>query len=273
MKFSISNIAWLKENDEHIYGLLKELGFNGIEIAPTRIFESGYNTSHSDLMLFRNQLKKFNLEISSMQSLLFGYVQGIFESSKQNEAIQEVMAEAFKFAETLGISNLVFGSPSLRNINNVAQEREAKLFFDACMRLASLTKRHFSIEPNPIIYKTNFITTTQSAFDYVSKFNHAYFGVNLDLGTILENNEDIDELLSPTTIKYVNHVHISEPFLVPISNEHKQVHFKLLRKLKELNYQHYVSIEMKRLDDVKEIERILRYIRDIALEVGVFNGN
>ena len=38
MKLSISNIAWSADQDEKVYGMMQQLGFTGLEIAPTRIF-------------------------------------------------------------------------------------------------------------------------------------------------------------------------------------------------------------------------------------------
>ena len=38
MKLSISNIGWEKKNDTEVYRMMKEYGFVGLEIAPTRIF-------------------------------------------------------------------------------------------------------------------------------------------------------------------------------------------------------------------------------------------
>ena len=38
MKLSISNIGWSQDNDETIYELMKKYDYQGIEIAPTRIF-------------------------------------------------------------------------------------------------------------------------------------------------------------------------------------------------------------------------------------------
>ena len=38
MKLSISNIAWGMENEQKAYSLIKDYGFTGLEIAPTRIF-------------------------------------------------------------------------------------------------------------------------------------------------------------------------------------------------------------------------------------------
>ena len=38
MNLSISNIAWASDYDAQMYPFLKEIGYQGLEIAPTRIF-------------------------------------------------------------------------------------------------------------------------------------------------------------------------------------------------------------------------------------------
>ena len=43
MKYSISNIAWSKEYDNEMYAFLKQQGIEGLEIAPTRIFDKPYD--------------------------------------------------------------------------------------------------------------------------------------------------------------------------------------------------------------------------------------
>ena len=53
MNLSISNIAWDKENDEKVYKLMKENGFSGLEIAPTRV----YITSKYAILYWNTVLK------------------------------------------------------------------------------------------------------------------------------------------------------------------------------------------------------------------------
>ena len=38
IKLSISNIAWLAEQDETVYKYMHQFHFEGVEVAPTRIF-------------------------------------------------------------------------------------------------------------------------------------------------------------------------------------------------------------------------------------------
>ena len=40
MKLAISNIAWTAEEDEQVYAMMRRYGYTGLEIAPTRFFET-----------------------------------------------------------------------------------------------------------------------------------------------------------------------------------------------------------------------------------------
>ena len=79
IKMSISNIAWLPENDEEMYSFMNHLEYSGLEIAPTRIFpEKPYNKIIEAKKFKKNLKEKYNLEISSMQSILYGINEKIF---------------------------------------------------------------------------------------------------------------------------------------------------------------------------------------------------
>jgi len=87
--------------------------------------------------------------------------------------------------------------------------------------------------------------------------------VNIDLGTIIQNNENIDQVIDD--IDLVNHIHISEPNLEIIKN--RKLHKDLSRKLKNNNYDKYVSIEMKMQENIEEVKKTIIYIKE------VFNDN
>jgi hypothetical protein len=78
------------------------------------------------------------------------------------------------------------------------------------------------------------------------------------MGTIIQNNEDIDELKG--NVHLINHVHISEPGLKPIVE--RELHIKLKEILSSEDYSGYVSIEMGKTD-CKTIENTMRYVREI----------
>ena len=81
MKYSISNIAWTSENDAKVYKMMKELGYTGLEIAPTRIFPENPYEHIEDASKWANELKnEYGFEVASMQSIWYGRNEKIFGS-------------------------------------------------------------------------------------------------------------------------------------------------------------------------------------------------
>lgn len=87
-KLSISNIAWNKQLDVQIYALMKEIGFNGLEIAPTRIFREMPYSRLMEAATWAEELKKqYGFVISSMQSIWFGRQEQIFGTEEEREVL------------------------------------------------------------------------------------------------------------------------------------------------------------------------------------------
>ena len=75
------------------------------------------------------------------------------------------------------------------------------------------------------------------------------------------NGESINELIG--NVKYINHVHISEPYLKPI--EERGLHNELKNILLSEGYRGYISIEMSTIDDLNILDKKLQYINHIYL--------
>lgn len=88
MRLSVSNIAWAENNAERVYYILRELGFSGIEIAPTRLWKEKPYSHLREAQLYRNFLKdKYGLAIVSMQSIWFGRNEKIWGSKEEREVL------------------------------------------------------------------------------------------------------------------------------------------------------------------------------------------
>ena len=266
MKLSISNIAWTKEHNDAMYNFLKESGFNGLEIAPTRIFPDNPYGQIKDAKRFSANLKhRYNLEICSMQSIWFGRTEKLFETIEERKALLDYTKKAIDFASSIGCKNLVFGSPKNRIIENDDQYHLAIDFFKELGVYAFENKTVLSMEANPTIYGTNFINTTEQAFNLVEDVKREGFKVNIDFGTIIQNNENL-KIISEN-INLVNHIHISEPNLAPIAIEVRRLHNELSDLLEKASYDKFISIEMKNTDDLNKVKQCIEYIK------GVFNAN
>lgn len=262
MKLSISNLAWNTDNNELIYKKMQELGFVGLEIAPTKIFPSEPYSKLEEAESFKNHLNNtYGLSISSMQSIWYGITGNIFEDKDQPQLI-DYTKKSILFANKIGCTNIVFGSPKNRIIIGDDYEKKAIYFFNKISEFGSVYNVVVSIEPNPPIYGTDFINTTFEAFDLVMKVNNPNFKVNLDLGTIIENNENVEKIFS--NVDLINHIHISEPFLRKI--EKRELHSVIFRKLKETNYNGYVSIEMNLQENINDVIDVLKYVSEVNNE-------
>ena len=262
MKLSVSNIAWSPERDETVLNLLKQHGFSGVEIAPTRFFPEDPYDKTEEAKAVKNDLEnRFKLEISSMQSIWYGVTDRIFGTAEERTRLTAYSKQAIHYAEAIYCKNLVFGCPRNRSLPEGADPGIAVPFF---RELASYAYSHHTViamEPNPPIYHTNFINTTEEALSLIGQVDHPGFLLNLDLGTMIENGEDVRILAGKEHL--IHHVHISEPGLVPIQK--RPLHRQLSDLLQTSGYQGFVSIEVGKADtgNPERLKPMMEYVNEL----------
>ncbi|MBP1615203.1 MAG: endonuclease [Bacteroidetes bacterium] len=264
MKLSISNIAWSVESDASIYTMLSMLDFKGLEIAPTRIFpESPYNHLIEAKEWATKLMEREGLVVSSMQSIWYGHSENMFDSESNRKALIDYTKKAIVFAEAIGCKNLVFGNPRNRDTENIEVALPvAVAFFKEIAEYALEHHTVIALEPNPKIYNTRFMNTTEQAVEMAYKINSNGVRVNVDLGAIIYNEENIDYLKQIP--EYINHVHISEPGLKQI--EERNLHKELFSVLKFIEYDKFVSIEMGNQNDDQAVQQSMVYVQNIFNE-------
>jgi sugar phosphate isomerase/epimerase len=253
MKLAVSNIAWTKDDRLDAYAILNKLGIRGLEIAPGLLFHAANDPFSPPVEVAETALREladFDLSLVSMQSLLFG-VEGcaLFGSEADQEAFRVGMRRAIDLAGRFSIANLVFGSPKQRVIPDGldparAQQIAAKVIRDLG-EYAGRSNTILAIEPNPKEYGTNFLTTCRQAQEFVALVDHPSIRLNFDVGAIHMNGDfgDIEELIVKSAAT-IHHVQISEPHLAPAPDDVGKT-TEVLRVLKSVDYQNWVSIEMR----------------------------
>lgn len=263
MNLSISNIGWTAEQDNLIYEMMKKYGFSGLEIAPTRIFPEAPYDKLEKAQRWADDLKKlYGFSVSSMQSIWYGRQEKIFGTEEEFQALADYSKKAIDFAAVIGCENLVFGCPKNRNIPAGADPKTGIRFFREIGDYAAEKGTVIGMEANPPIYNTNYVNTTSEAIALVEEVGSKGFKLNLDIGTMIQNGERVDELIGRFSM--INHVHISEPGLNPI--EQRAIHTALRDILIDEGYERYISIEMGRTDDMKLLEEKIGYVRRIFNE-------
>lgn len=262
MKLSISNIAWDADQDAVVYDLMGKYGFSGLEIAPTRIFsDNPYDRLKEASEWSINLKKEYAFSIPSMQSIWYGRQEKIFGTDAERKILLDYTRKAIDFASVIGCKNLVFGCPRNRNIPEGVSSDQALGFFKELADYAADKGTVIGMEANPPIYNTNYINTTAEALDLIKQVNSPGFRLNLDVGTMIANNESADELRGQVSL--INHVHISEPGLALI--QQRKLHKDLVSLLKAEGYQGFISIEMGKQEDTAAIAEALKYVRDITI--------
>jgi sugar phosphate isomerase/epimerase len=247
LKLSVSNIGWSAEHDEQVYEFLSNMGFAGLEIAPTRIFkESPYDNLKAAESFARDLKRRYDLTISSMQSIWYGRRERLFGTLEERLTLAEYTRKAIDF-------------PKNRIIDSDEQLPIAIAFFRELGQYASEKGIVVAIEPNPSIYGTNFINRTEEAVAFARTVGSPGIMVNVDFGTIIHNNEDLKPVFD--NIGLVSHIHISEPSLVRL--EKREKHKRLAEALNRQGYSRFVSVEMRDLDDLASLKSVIGYAKEV----------
>lgn len=248
MKLAISNIAWNVEQDEQIRELLYQKGIRGIEIAPTKIWQFPDRVSYEEAIEYKKFWESKEIQVVGAQSLLYNKSElAIFDPSKERETV-EYLEKMIKLVSWLGGRVLVFGSPKNRrtygyNIETIYQKSQS--IFKGLAEFSYDLGCVFCIEPNPPEYGCNFVTNMSEALELVSKIDHPGFRLHLDTSSIFINEELIEEAIE-TYSPFIEHVHISEPFLEKVGDKSDlNKHSSICRSLRKINYGRWISIEMK----------------------------
>lgn len=260
MKLSFSNIGWAAEHDEIILPALESLGFEGLEIAPTRIFpEHPYDETEAVENFAANLKEDYHMTVCSMQSIWYGRSESLFGTDAERQTLLDYTEKAFAFAKRIGCKSLVFGCPRNRNMpEGVTDPTPAEEFFKAAGTKAVDYGCVLALEANPPIYNTNYLNTTAEVLQLAEKLNLPGIRVNLDVGTMLQNQESVSLLKGK--IPLISHVHISEPYLAQI--EPRDLHSELASLLCKENYDRFVSVEMK-AQPAGVPENIATYLKEV----------
>ena len=264
IRLAVSNLAWTKENDIRMYQVLSDLGFAGVEIAPGRLWDPPYG-SIDEAGEWAEMLKKeYGLMIPSMQSIWYGRTENLFRSEEDRRILLDHTVRAMELAERISCRNLVFGCPKNRNIETRRSSTEtantAACFFGELGRRARKHGVVLGIEANPVIYHTNYLNTTRDAAMLVKNDRTGGLRLNLDLGTMIYDREPLEMIRK--MVPLISHVHISEPGLVPIQK--RPEHRELFRILYEEHYEHFVSIEMGRCEDLETVMTVMEYVKEVC---------
>lgn len=244
MKLCISNLAWNNNERFAVYELLQQNNIKYIEIALSKFSTKTRNENIKIYLDYKSEWESYGLTAVSMQSLHFGVKNSyLFGTDKQRNNLLEATKKAISTAASLEIQNLVFGSPKLRIIPERGDVSKAVNFFTKLNKFAQLKNCYLNLEANSKQYGTNFLTTTQEVIQYIYNHQWSNIGINLDIGTMILENENIEELMP--YFQSIRHIHLSIPYLGANFEEYSA---KIQYFISELKKSHYTAFSILSLE-------------------------
>lgn len=260
MKLSVSNIAWEVSDDSEVLEFLVSKGVAGLEIAPTKLWGDWSNVTASAACEYRERLRGMGLEVSALQSILFGRPSLRLFNPDSHREFFEHLAMLSELANQLGAGTLVFGAPKNRVRDRLPEEDAnamAAEFFWQAGEICRDADCVIGIENNPPQYGCDFLTTVREVDQFVKLVGHDNVRLHLDSGAVVMSGEDLAAEIA--TVASICHYHISEPMLRPILGG-VVGHGAAFESLRSRRYENWVSIEMRlperRVDLYGSIEKV-----------------
>jgi len=246
MRLSISNIAWLPEEEKTIAALLRDEGVRDVEVAPTRIADDPRSLSQTALRDYRAFWNDHGIAIGAMQSLLFNRPElHIFRDDASMRATIEYLRVIIDVGAQLGAQVLVFGSPKQRTIAGIDRDdvrRRETEFFSQVGAAAATAKVCFCIEANPPAYGCDYLNTVAEVVALLDRVPSEGLGLHTDAAAMTMVGDAPESLIALAPA--LQHFHISEPDLMPIGSGGVP-HERFAAALHNGGYGRLVSIEMR----------------------------
>lgn len=262
MRLAISNIAWDIPEDMAVAKILGKYGIDAIDVAPGKYFPDPVNAKNEDIEEVRHWWADLGIEITGMQSLLFGTTGlNVFGELHSQKAMLDHLRAVCRIGARLGATRLVFGSPKNRDRTGLSDAQALEQGVSFFRRLGAIAQGEgvsVCLEPNPTCYGANFMTNSDETAQVVAATDHEAIRMQFDAGALTINGELPSKVLE-SWAKFIGHVHASEPELMPLGDggvDHRLIHEALSVYLPN----HVVSVEMvatKNEPHLASIERAL----------------
>jgi len=247
MRLAASNLAWPAGCDREAMVLLRDAGFTGIEVAPTRVWPGWEGAVPAAAARLRTMFSGEGFTVPAIQAILFGAGDvALFGDHGQRARLRDHLLRAADLAAALGAGVMVFGAPSARRRGSLPPAEAmaaAADFLAAAGRDISSRGTVLCIEPNPAAYGCDFVTTSADGASLVEASASPGIGLHLDAAGMALAGEDAAAAVRTLAGRFA-HFHASEPDLGPWQSPSAD-HAGIGAALAGSGYPGWVSLEMR----------------------------
>jgi sugar phosphate isomerase/epimerase len=251
MKFAYSTNAFKRYTLEESITLIKEIGFDGVEIMADQphLYPSDYQ-SPNKLVPLKNLLKEKGLAVSNLNTFTLFAVGDMHHPSwiEKDASLRRIRIEhtlnCLQLAKELGCPN-ISTQPGGR-VEYFSPVESLKLFTSGLEEIVPEAKRlgvKILVEPEPQLLMEN----SRQFAEFISKVDTSNIGLNCDIGHFWCAGEDPVEIIR-RFLPFIHHIHIED-----IKNRIHQhlicgqgeIDFPpIFETLKKIGYQGFLSVEL-----------------------------
>jgi sugar phosphate isomerase/epimerase len=257
MKLAVSNIALPAYDHTETLGNLAELGFSGLEVAPSRVWkETWTGLKPSEVNAYRRSVEAGGLRVVGLHSLFFDHPElGLFKEAMGRAKSLDFLEHLSSVCRDLGGRTLIWGGGrQRRKMPEGSAYRETIDFMaDLCFRISG-HGTVFCFEPlGP--ESSDFINSALEARKIVDAVSHPALAIQLDAKALFQNNEATIDIFEAVSDRLV-HFHANEPDLGVLGVSNDIDHSEMGALLNAVGYDGYVSLEQRQLDHGDPLDNI-----------------
>jgi sugar phosphate isomerase/epimerase len=248
MKYAICNETFVDWEWERMLDCIAQLGYDGVEVAPFTLADRATDITEQRRRDLRNAAERSGVRVIGLHWLLVK-PEGLYVTTPDDEVrnrTADYFIDLVRLCADLGGHLMVIGSPKQRNLlPGITKERAlgyAKEVFERALPEAQRCGVTLAIEPlTP--RETDFINTAADGIELIEKIRHPNFGLHLDVKAMSGSESSPLSEVIQSSAKYLRHFHANDPNLLgPGMGEVD--HRPILKALKNIDYQGYVSVEV-----------------------------
>lgn len=244
--FALSNLCWPSDDDRAALGIVRGLGYRGLELAPFKVFGGWDGVTRAEIANYSDVAASEGLSVAALQGILFGAkLDPIFSGADARLSLLKHATHVARMAGGFGGLPCVFGAPGLRKRFDLSMSQADRISIPLFRKLGKIFQDHGSVlvlEANPERYGCEYVTETGEAVSLVAAVDHPGFRLHIDTGGVCINEES--GLALGSYVEAAAHIHVSEPDLVPLSLANAR-HCEFGAILRSTSYAGWISVEMK----------------------------
>ncbi len=250
MKHAVSNIALPAFDHTGDLPALAEIGYAGLEIAPSRVWKDTWRgLAGTDVAAYRKAVEDAELDVVGLHSLVFDHPElQLFGDSASVAATLEFMVHLSGLCRDLGGHTLIWGGGRRRG--EVPADAAFARAVDFMQALCELTADHgtvFCFEPlGP--KDSDFVNGLSEARAIVDAVGRNNLRIQIDAKALVENGEVAPRTFEDAACLLV-HVHANEPGLDVLGRSGTIDHETIGAMLASIGYAGYVSAEQRMLSE------------------------